>query len=104
MTKKYLVLMNHQVEEDVDLGSIQTNFGNNEQTAKDYFHHWKGAYLDKGKAGSITMYSYNENRETGIMEEMKVVLHAFNKFKKIVRYNMETKTAAKKAFNIELEF
>lgn len=104
MAKKYLVLMNYQVEEEVDPENIQSKHTTSEQTAKDYFIHWKEYYLEPGKAGMVTMYSYTENRETGAMDDMKVLQHAFKKFKKIVRYNMETKSAAKKAINIELEF
>lgn len=104
MAKKYFTLMNYQVEEDNDPDNIQIKYSSNKGMALDYYNHWKASYVDKGTAGSVTVYEYTENRETGVMEDMKVLQHAFKKFKKIVRYNMETKTAVKKAYNIELEF
>lgn len=103
MTKRYFVWMNFQTEEENDPENVQIKYTNSEGLAKDYFMHFKVSSLDKGKCGAVTMYSYTENRETGEMENLTVVAHAFKKFAKMVRYNMEKKTALKQT-QMEVHF
>lgn len=103
MAKKYLVIQDRQIEEGVDVGEHSSRWSSTLADADAHYAYWYKSVAD-GKAGAVTLYSVDWDRDTGIMGLPVVLKHKSNKFKKIVRYNMETKSAVKKAFNIELEF
>lgn len=103
MAKKYLVIQDRQIEEGVDAGENNSRWSDTLAEAESYYAYWHKSVAD-GKAGAITLYSVDWDRDTGVTGLPVVLKHKSNKWKKIVRYNMETKSVAKKAYNIELEF
>lgn len=89
--KRYLVVLDYQVEEDNPPQMQSMQWLAIIDTAIDYYTQYSGL-VKAGKAGACTIYEVDYDRTTGQMVSQQVLSHCFNKFKKIVRYNAEKKS------------